>query len=274
MRGLDYRRFEDAGWLSRLGLAGKAAEILLHGGSYRTGYLHRWISAQLAECGVHTWADLKHTDPGADPGLPEDQRYKLVVIVSDLSRGRMLRLPWDYPHLCDLNPDHIPVADAVVASAAIPFFFRAQHLRCGPAQGGQTLTLTDGGSLSCYPIDVFDRHDSTPSRWPTLGIKLSARRTPTTEWAPITTPIQMLTRLFQTMSSAHDTLYVDQPSVQQRTIFIDTTGISATDFNLNPTTRDHLFHNGQHATTQFLTTWNWTNWQHTYEKRTAASGGR
>ncbi|MGH3794555.1 MAG: patatin-like phospholipase family protein [Pseudonocardiaceae bacterium] len=271
MRSLDYKKFEDAGLLPRLGLPGKALEILLHGGSYKTDYMHHWIAEQLETCGIRTWRDLKYTDPGADATLPEQERYKLVVIVTDISRGRMLRLPWDYKHLCDLDPDDIPVADAVVASASIPFFFRAQHLTCGRAQGKQKLTLTDGGSLSCYPIDIFDRKDGATSRWPTLGVKLSARQAPASEWRPVNNPVQMFERLFSTMSSAHDTLYVDQPSVQARTIFVDTTGISATDFDLGPATRDQLFTHGQEATTKFLAGWSWENWQQTYEKQPEGS---
>lgn len=257
MRSVDYTKFEDSGLLPHFGVPGQMVEILLHSGSYKTDYMHRWIAGELDACGIRTWRDLKYTDPGADSTLPEQERYKLVVIVSDISRGRMLRLPWDYPHLCDLDPDDIPVADAVVASASIPFFFRAQHLTCGPAQGNQTLTLTDGGSLSNYPIDIFDRQDGAPSRWPTLGVKLSARRAPAAAWNPVTNPVQMLKRLFSTMSSAHDTLYVDQPSVQARTIFVDTTGISATDFSLDTTTRDQLFTHGQQAAAKFLSSWSW-----------------
>jgi NTE family protein len=267
MRGLDYKKFQDGGLLSRFGLPGKALEILRHGGSYKTDHMHHWITEQLAACGVHTWRDLKYTDLGADHTLPEDQRYKLVVIVSDISRGRMLRLPWDYQRLCDLDPDDIPVADAVVASAAIPFFFRAQHLTCGPAQNGQKLTLTDGGSLSCYPIDIFDRGDGERSRWPTLGVKLSSKRTLVDEWRPINNPLDMFKRLFATMSSAHDSVYVDDESVQARTVFVDTTGVSATDFDLDAATRDRLFRHGQGAATKFLADWNWERWQQTYQKQ-------
>lgn len=264
MRDLDYLKFEDAGFLARLGLPGQALEILLHGGSYKTDYMHRWISGELEACGVRTWRDLKYTDPGADGTLPEYERYRLVVVVSDISRGRMLRLPWDYRQLCDLDPDAIPVADAVVASASIPFFFRAARLVCGPGQRNQKLTLTDGGSLSDYPIDIFDRRDDAPSRWPTLGVKLSARRAPADEWSPVDNPIQMFKRLFQTMSSAHDARYVDQASVQARTIFVDTTGSSAVDFDLDDATRDRLFANGQKAAIDFLATWSWEDWHRTY----------
>lgn len=271
MRDLDYAKFEDAGLLPHLGLPGKIVEILLHGGSYKTDYMHRWISGQLESCGIRTWRDLRYTDAGADSTLPDTERYKLVVIVSDISRGRMLRLPWDYRRLCDLDPDDIPVADAVVASASIPFFFRAQHLTCGRAQGRQKLTLTDGGSLSDYPIGVFDRKDGEPSRWPTLGVKLSAKQAPAAEWSPINNPLQMLKRLFETMSSAHDTLYVDDPSVQARTIFVDTTGVSTTDFGLDKAARDRLFSQGQRAATKFLAGWNWAGWQQAYQNRPAGS---
>lgn len=267
MRALDYRRFEDAGLLARFGLPGQAVELLRHGGTYRTDYLHRWVTDELASCGIRTWGDLRYDDPVADATLPPDERYRLVVIVSDLSRGRMLRLPWDYRRLCDLDPDAIPVADAVVASASIPFFFRAQRLTCGPAQHNQTLTLTDGGSLSCYPITIFDRQDGAPSRWPTIGVKLSVRQAPVAQWNPVTNPIQMFRRLFATMSSAHDTLYVDQASVQARTVFVDTTGISAVDFGLDAGTRDRLFGNGQRAARDFLSTWDWETWRQTYQLR-------
>ena len=35
--------------------------------------------------------------------------------------------------------------------------------------------MVDGGMLSNFPIEVFDRTDGKPPRWPTFGIKLSAK---------------------------------------------------------------------------------------------------
>lgn len=265
MRSLDYSRFEQGDWLDHLGVVGKGLELLLHGGIYQTDYLHGWITEQLASHGVHTWGDLRYTDPDPDIGVTEqNKRYKLVVIVSDLSRGRMLRLPWDYQELCGLDPDRIAVADAVTASASIPFFFRAQHLTCGPKQNGDKLTLTDGGTLSNYPIGIFDRPNGTEPRWPTLGVKLSARMKPAAEWRPADNPIEMCMRLFETMMDAHDNSYVDQKSVQDRTVFVDTTGVSATNFKLTNEVRDQLFTEGQTSAAKFLATWNWQSWLKTY----------
>src|SRR6266545_4120700 len=65
MQELDYRKFQDGDFLSHVG--------------------------------VRTWGDLRITredDPGS--ALEPERSYKLVVIVSDISDNRLLRLPWDY----------------------------------------------------------------------------------------------------------------------------------------------------------------------------------
>src|SRR3954470_7035986 len=160
------------GLLGHLGKLGEGTEVLMHEGIFRGNRLHDWIAETLAQAPrpVRTWADL-HV-PGTDPSTPIEQRYRLVVVVSDISRGRMLRLPWDYPTLLGLDPDTQPVADAVRASASIPFFFRPWHLPVDPsiADGHDNLVLTDGGMLSNFPVELFDDNDA-----PTFGVKLSAR---------------------------------------------------------------------------------------------------
>lgn len=50
--------------------------------------------------------------------------------------GLMLRLPWDYESLLGVDPDTVPVADAIRASAAIPFFFRPRKMLTNPAVTG------------------------------------------------------------------------------------------------------------------------------------------
>ena len=69
------------------------------------------------------------------------------------------------------------VADAVRASMSIPFFYEPLRFRRRDADGKQVVSvMVDGGMLSNFPIDVFDRTDGKPPRWPTFGIKLSAAR--------------------------------------------------------------------------------------------------
>jgi NTE family protein len=253
MRDLDYARFRDG---PPFGILGRGASLLTRLGMYRGDYLHRWIAEQLAGCGVRTFRDLKLDDP--DSGLPPERAYKLVVLVSEVSTGRMLRLPWDYPKY-DLDPDEQPVADAVRASASIPFYFRPHRLAL---KDGGAVWCTDGGMLSNFPVHVFDRYDRRP-RWPTFGVKLSARPAdgPRGADAPrLRGPIGFGRALVSTMMDAHDRLDMDDPSVCARTIFVETSGTNATDFGLPPEVRDELYRAGRAGATEFLTGWDFDDY--------------
>ena len=62
---------------------------------------------------MRTFGDLRI--PAADDllsGLPAGKDFRLVVTVSDLSRRRLVRLPWDLPTY-GVDPDEYPVARAV-----------------------------------------------------------------------------------------------------------------------------------------------------------------
>jgi len=254
MRDLDYRRFRDAGRLGRLKTA-KAVALLTTLGLYRGDYLHRWITDQLAKRGVRTFADLRISDD-PDSALPPERSYKLVVIVSDVSCGRMLRLPWDYHHY-GLDPDAQLVADAVRASASIPFFFRPAKL--GKPGSKDVSYCTDGGMLSNFPVDLFDRRDGSRPRWPTFGVKLSGRPVPDAERSRNAKPIRGLLdlsiALVETMASAHDRLHLDDQAVIDRTVFVDTFGVKATEFGLSEETQQRLYDSGRKAAKEFLESW-------------------
>jgi NTE family protein len=117
----DLTKFNDPNLLSRLGTIGQGAALLFSHGLHKGNTLKTWIASILEQQGVTTFADLKLHETWARD-LPPEQRYKLVVIVADIGRGRLLRLPWDY-HLLGLNPNTQFVADAIRASASIPFFY-------------------------------------------------------------------------------------------------------------------------------------------------------
>jgi len=258
----DFAQFlDEGGMLEHLGKVGQGAAVLFHDGIYKGEALHTWIAATLAKANVRTWGDLKVD--GATSATPIQQRYKLVVVVSDISRGRMLRLPWDFPDLLDEDPDSMPVADAVRASASIPFFFRPWHLPVRPevADGHDKLVLTDGGMLSNFPIGLFD--DDTDH--PTFGVKLSARLSlGQAPWHASDDPLSLGKALIATMTNAHDQLYVDQASVTSRTVFVDASGVSSTDFTLSSTTKQALFGTGATAATQFLSSWDFASWTRQY----------
>ena len=167
MREIDYGRFEDKGFLDHLGLAGRGASLLFEKGVYEGTYLREWLSARLAALGIHTFADLRIDDSGSS--LPPERQYRLVVMVSDVTRARLVRLPWDYPQY-GLDPDEQSVADAVRASMSIPFFYEPVRFMSRDAEGQEeTSFMVDGGMLSNFPIAVFDRTDGRTPRWPTFG---------------------------------------------------------------------------------------------------------
>lgn len=274
MQELDYRKFQDGDFLSHLGAPGAALQVLLHKGIYKGDWLHDWVADRLADAGVRTWGDLRITredDPGS--ALEPERSYKLVVIVSDISDNRLLRLPWDYDRLgvSAGQVDETPVADAVRASASIPFFFQPCMLKV-PGRGGQVY-LTDGGMLSNFPIDVFDRRDDQRPRWPTFGVKLSAK--PNANLMASAPSIRGVVRfglaLVATMTNAHDQMHLDEASVVDRTVFVDTFGVKATDFDLDAKTRDQLFDKGTAAGRKFLDGWNFDRYLDTYWKPASAA---
>ena len=134
--------------------------IVLNQGMYRGKYLEDWTRGVLADLGVHAFGDLVFPDPGS--ALEPEQSYRLVVTASDLSRQQLMYLPWDLREY-GVDPDSYSVARAVRASAAIPFMFEPVTLR---GRYGLS-TLADGSLLRSYPIEIFDRDDGLPSRWPT-----------------------------------------------------------------------------------------------------------
>ncbi len=250
---VDYKKFRDPTALDRFGWPGEGLSLLLTKGLYEGRYLHDWLRDQLAILGVHTFGDLR-LNPATTPwaaSLPPERRYKLVIIASDVSRGRLVHLPWDY-HIYGLDPDKQPVADAVRASMSIPFFYQ-------PAKLGDKF-LVDGGILSNFPIDIFD----DTAQWPTLGIKLSAHERAEVTSNPVHNPVDFTTAILDTMMEAHDRMHLDEPSTAARTMFVDTLNTKATDFNIKPRTQQALYMQGQKAATKFLKTWDYTEYKHQF----------
>jgi NTE family protein len=163
---------------------------MFHCGLYSGDYLRDWLGGKLTECGVKTWADLAISladDPGMS--LPAERQYRAVTHVSDISRGLLARLPWDYENYYGIKGSDQDVVSAVRASMSIPFFFVPVRTVTNPADtklpggkvikwGGGTVTWVDGGLLMNFPIAAFDRTDGAPPRWPTIGIKRSEVMTP------------------------------------------------------------------------------------------------
>jgi len=239
--------------------------LIARSGAYDGDYIRDFVHAELERLGVTTFGDLRDKDRGADSNLADDRRYKLVVMSTDVTKGRLLRLPWDY-RLLNLEPDEQLVADAVRASLSVPLFFKPVYLRDGKT--GERTTLVDGGVLSNFPIEIFDRTDDARSRWPTLGVKVfpslpagDAQLLPRVA-LPQLPPVRLLQQVVATAIFGHDQTYLERPCVKRRTIQVDTSALGVIDFDLSPKQRAAAIAKGDAAATEFLRAWSWDDYRH------------
>jgi NTE family protein len=259
---LDYRRFRDRGLPidppGPLGLLADAVSVLVEDGAYEGDYLRDWLRGVLGDLGVRSFGDLRRDDEGDDGEL--HHRYGLVVTASDLSRRRLVNLPWDYPDY-GLDPDEQDVVEAVRASASIPFFYEPVQLR--GAHG--TATLVDGGLVSNYPISMFDRADGLAPRWPTIGVRLDAlrlsrERAVTRVRGSVALGVALVTTAIEACQAEH----VLRPGNVARSIAVSTDEVSAVDFGLDREQQESLRQAGAAAAAEFLARWDWEAWLRDY----------
>jgi NTE family protein len=256
---LDYRRFADRGFpgklLGPLGFLADGVSVLVESGAYEGDYLRRWLTGVLGDLGVRTFGDLHTDDPGDDGSI--HSRYRLTVTASDVSRKRLVYLPWQYDEY-GRDPDEQLVVDAVRASVSIPFFFEPVTLS-GP-QG--TSTLVDGGLVSNYPISMFDRTDGEPARWPTLGVRLDAfgSDVPEGQAERVRGPVPLGVAVVETAIGGCQAEHVLEPCNVARSVAVDTSSVGSLDFDITPAQRRRLQEDGRAAAEDFLRTWDYATW--------------
>jgi len=263
MARLRYDRVPDRG-LPKIPILSEGLSLLHSAGAYRGDYIRGFVRDELERLGVRMFGDLRRSDGGDDASLPPERRHGLVVMATDITHGRLLRLPWDYG-LLGLDPDEQLVADAVRASISIPLYFEPVTVRHGDT--GEPATLVDGGVLSNYPIEIFDRTDSSAPRWPTLGVKVvpslpagAAELFPGVA-LPALPPVKLLEQVVATAIVGHDQTYLERRCVRRRTIFVDTSSVGIVEFDASDGQRATAIANGTAAAEDFLRTWDWDEFQ-------------
>jgi NTE family protein len=253
--GLDYRQFEDKGWLDRIPLVGIPLSILIDEGVYEGERFLTWMRELLAAKNIHTFADLRTewTDP--------KYSFRLQVIASDISARQLLVLPRD-AHLLGVEPDELEVALAVRMSMSIPIFFKAVRLE--NKETNHEHVIVDGGMLSNFPVWLFDCEDEETPDWPTFGMLLVepdpkvpiTQRIPKPEHAPhgVRGLVSLVSGMVHTMMEAHDRLYVEKAQFA-RTIPIPTLGVGTTEFDLSRQRAQELYDSGRTAAQTFLESW-------------------
>jgi NTE family protein len=264
-----YPRFADTGpggaWFG-----GLYSAVFRRRGLAPGAYFKEWMSEQLAasplarELGKTelTFADVKRRDLPPRSELPEitDEKYaramyRLHVISSDVTSGRMAILPDDLPGYEDENgkpfdKDTFPIVDAVRMSMSYPFLFAPVTLH----QGGRPYYMVDGGLLSNFPIWLFD---SPKPKRPTWGFRLHPgvsvqeglpyRKIPRPLWA-----VPLLKAMFSAATEAWDREQMEQV-VSARTVSIPTHDIATTDFGLTSADATNLYNWGDASAHAFFT---------------------
>jgi NTE family protein len=251
---LDLRKIPDR--RVPLPLVSESFSLTVRRGAYAGDWIHEWLLHELDQLGVRTFADLRRDDPGDDPALSDlHHRYRLVVMATDVTNGRLLRLPWDY-HLFGLDPDEQLVADAVRMSLSIPFYFEPCELR-NPSTG-EKATIVDGGVLSNFAIEIFDRTDGRPARWPTFGVRLlpdlpeGLGDVVPFFGQPMLPAVRLLEQVVATSLVGRDQTHLDRPGVRERTLTVDTRGTALTEFGIRARERQELIARGEQAARNFL----------------------
>ena len=242
INGIDFSTFEDPDLIGRIPYVGALIDEIFNKGLYKGDVLLKLMRDLLAKKGIHTFRDL------IQPEFADDDRYrfKVRVVASDISRGRMLVLPQDVRDY-GMAPEDLEVALAVRMSMSIPFFFEPVKLKGSD--------IVDGGLLSNFPVELFD--SDGPPAWPTFGFKLVlSGQDDLTQMVqnPISGPISELAALFFTAMEAHDAYYLSNDKFV-RTITIDTLDVGATDFNLTPAQKEALYQSGVSGAKTFLAHW-------------------
>jgi NTE family protein len=274
--GQDYRALLDGTWLRRLPvpLLNKWLSIYFLKGEYKGEALHRWIGERLTDPGllhgappVRTWGQLRFDDPGADPHVVMNgslvamtEQYRLVVISNDVTRGPMMRFPWDYAYWYNLDPTSQSVADAVSWSAAVPGFFLPGGLTSGFT--GQRSSMVDGGLSNGFPVDIFDRHDGVLPRWPTFYIGLQTRPDPR---QPVPRPDQSglgywTNQVLWSAIDGRNTTELADPARRSREVLIPANDVDPLDFGISRQRQEALFQLGADTANRFLDNFSWAGY--------------
>ena len=261
-----YNRFADYGRLGKLQgwLWNQFRSRGLAPGTFFTGWLSERIkeSPLAQELGKEelVFADVARDD--LPPGLPAADaaraRYRLRVIGSEITRGRMLVLPQDIEgyYRKDGTPytaDALPLVEAVRMSMSFPFLYSPHVLYDGDKRPHY---VVDGGLLSNFPVWLFDRRDGKPPSRPTWAFRLhgGSREEPAEPYRPIPLPFWRL-KLARAMFSAATGAWDERQVVEAasiRTINIPTFDVATTDFNLSKENGEKLYESGRNSTRQFF----------------------
>jgi NTE family protein len=225
----------------------------------------RWFDEVLEGA---TFADVRK--PARNGGPPN---WWLKLIAVDVTNAQLLVLPDD---LIDykvpkssalIDPDAFKISRAARMSMSIPYFFEPVELE---HKGGRASIIVDGGTLSNFPVWLFDVDPAVtgvPPVRPTFGFTLKGGRgvgggmsalRRISPWG-----IRFAFDIFHTAQEAWDTRFVTH-STRVRTLAVDAADVATTQFELSLAKRELLIENGRRAAKEFLDAFRLEDYMNTF----------
>jgi NTE family protein len=247
-------------------------DLLVEHGMARGDVFERWFDEVLEGA---TFAAVRKP---ARNGQAPDWWLKLIAV--DVTNRRLLVLPDDLvdyrlPKSSTLiDPDTFRISRAARMSMSIPYFFRPIEL---VDKGGSSAMIVDGGTLSNFPVWLFDVDPAVagrpPSR-PTFGFTLTGGKgiggglTRLGRLAPW--GVRFAFDIFHTAQEAWDERFVSH-STRVRTLAVDAADVATTEFDLPPARQELLVENGRKAARAFLDAFKLESYMNTFHATLAAA---
>jgi NTE family protein len=269
MKRTKFGSFADFPWHSEL-LGG--LELPFKHGLARGDVFEHWFDEELEG------ATFEQVRKPAQNGEKPDWWLKLIAV--DVTNRRLLVLPDD---LVDyrlpgrsalIDPDSFGIARAARMSMSIPYFFRPIELE---TKDGGSATIVDGGTLSNFPVWLFDVDPAVSGRPPsraTFGFTLKGGHgiggglTTFSRLAPWA--LRFAFDIFHTAQDAWDTRF-ESHSTRVRTLAVDAGDVGTTEFDLSEAKQEELIENGRKAAKAFLDDFRLEDYMNTYHATLAGA---
>lgn len=157
-------------------------------------------------------------------------------------------------YACDLNEISVKefsheatpmtnVAHSIRASMSIPMFFSAWRF---PNEIPDDHIYVDGGTIYNYPIDSYDSYENT------LGFFFKEKQETSDNGLKFYHPVGYVKSLFKAILSSQKLDFFKDDEQVAVTVFLDTLGLSSTDFHLTDENKAALFEEGKRATHDYI----------------------
>jgi NTE family protein len=238
--------------LQRLtGGAGVVTRLVKRYGWYSTDYAHSWIEDVIAtQCDGNGRATF---------GVFRERGFRdLHVIATNVSTRR------EEVFSADTTPD-VAVADALIMSQSIPFFFEA--IRFDGQKIGEGDFYADGGIVHNFPVELFDfpRYAFDEDlflagiNWETLGCRHYQPHDCPQNTRTVTGLLSYMENLIQMLIEGQARVFNHSRVNRRRTINISNLCVGITDFSVTPHEDNEMYQKlvreGHEMATEFLDEW-------------------